>query len=82
MAVFSFFVWYYPIGLYRNAEYTDNIHERGFLTFLVLLCSFLFASTFGHLLIAGLESEEIASSLATLISILSKCSPYSCSNSC
>ncbi|KAF2008613.1 pleiotropic drug resistance protein, ABC superfamily [Aaosphaeria arxii CBS 175.79] len=70
MAVLSFFVWYYPIGLYQNAEYTNTVHSRGFLSFLVILSSFLFASSFGHMLIAGLESEEIASSIATLIGIM------------
>jgi ATP-binding cassette subfamily G (WHITE) protein 2 (PDR) len=28
MAVLMFFCWYYPIGLYRNAEPTDVVHER------------------------------------------------------
>jgi ATP-binding cassette, subfamily G (WHITE), member 2, PDR len=28
MAVLMFFCWYYPIGLYRNAEPTDAVHER------------------------------------------------------
>lgn len=73
MAIFSFFVWYYPIGLYKNAQYADTVHSRGFLTFLTLLTSFLFASSFGHMLIAGLENEGIASSLATLLGILSEC---------
>ncbi|KAH7390477.1 putative ABC multidrug transporter [Pyrenochaeta sp. MPI-SDFR-AT-0127] len=70
MALFSFFVWYYPIGLYKNAVYTNTVHSRGLLTFLVLLNSFLFASSFGHMLIAGIDSEEIASSIATLLGIL------------
>ena len=27
--VIVFFCWYYPIGLYRNAEPTDAVAERG-----------------------------------------------------
>lgn len=72
MAVFSYFVWYYPIGLYRNAQYTDTVHSRGFLTFLVLEAAYIFASSFGHMLIAGIEAEQIAFSLATLMGIMSK----------
>lgn len=71
MAIFSFFVWYYPIGLYSNATFTDTVHSRGFLAFLVLETGFLFAGTFGQMLIAGIESEQIASALATLLSIMS-----------
>jgi ABC-type multidrug transport system permease subunit len=70
MAVFAFFVWYYPIGLYRNANFTDTVASRGFLTFLNLETSFLFASSFGHMLIAGVGSEEVASSIATLLGIM------------
>ena len=33
-AVGLFFCFYYPIGLYRNAEYTDAVTERGGLFFL------------------------------------------------
>lgn len=70
MAFVCFFVWYYPIGLYRNAEPTDTVHIRGFLTALILWVTFLFASSLGHLLIAGVASEEIAGAIATLLSIM------------
>ncbi|KAF2740045.1 putative ABC multidrug transporter [Polyplosphaeria fusca] len=70
MAVFCFFVWYYPIGLYRNAEPTDAVHIRGLLTVMLVWVTFLFASSFAHLMIAGVESEEIAGSLTTVFSIM------------
>ncbi|KAI6897200.1 pleiotropic drug resistance protein, ABC superfamily, partial [Hortaea werneckii] len=70
MAIFSYFVWYYPIGLYKNAQYTNTVHSRGFLTFLIFEVAYLFASSFGHMLIAGIEEEQIASSLATLMGIM------------
>lgn len=65
-----YFVWYYPIGLYRNAEATDSVAMRGFLTVLIIWATFLFASSLAHMLIAGLPSEEIASAIATLLSIM------------
>ncbi|KAK4892314.1 Multidrug resistance protein [Elasticomyces elasticus] len=70
IAVFSYLVWYYPIGLYKNAQHTDTVHLRGLLTFLVLETAFLFASSFGQMLIAGIEAEQVAASLATLLSIM------------
>ncbi|KAF2866739.1 ABC multidrug transporter [Massariosphaeria phaeospora] len=70
MAIFCFFVWYYPVGLYRNAEPTDSVHLRSFLTLLLVILAFLFASTTAHMLVAGVESEEIAGSLTLLFSIM------------
>lgn len=70
MAILSFLVWYYPMGLYRNAEYTDAVDSRGILTVLILWAAFLFASTFAQMLIAALGSAEEASGLATLMSIM------------
>ena len=70
MAIFCFLVWYYPAGLYRNAEYTDSVHIRGFHTLLLIITVFLFASTLAHLLIAGSPSEEIAGAIGTLITIM------------
>ncbi|RAQ99645.1 opaque-specific abc transporter cdr3 [Stemphylium lycopersici] len=70
MAIFCFLVWYYPAGLYRNAEPTDAVNIRGFHALLIVMAVFIFASTLAHLLIAGSPSEEIAGSLATLITIM------------
>ena len=70
MAVICFFVWYYPIGFYRNASVTDTVSTRGFLAFLLIWTLFLFASSLAHLLIAGISSEDIAAAVATLIFIM------------
>lgn len=70
MAVFCFLVWYYPTGLYRNAQWTDALHIRSFHTLLIILAVFLFASSLAHMLIAGSPSEEIAGAFATLLSIM------------
>ncbi|KAF2681574.1 hypothetical protein K458DRAFT_420360 [Lentithecium fluviatile CBS 122367] len=70
VAVLSFLVWYYPIGLYRNAEFTDSVNIRGFHTVLLIWVTFLFASSLAHMLIAGVDSDQLASSYAMLLSIM------------
>jgi len=62
-----FFTWYYPIGLFRNAEPTDAVTERGGLMFLFILTFMLFTSTFTDLIVAGMESAETAGNVAQLM---------------
>ncbi|KAJ5627684.1 ABC multidrug transporter C [Penicillium lividum] len=67
LAAFLIFVcWYYPIGLYSNAEPTDSVHERGALMFLLIWTFLLFTSTFAHMIIAGIELAETGGNLANL----------------
>lgn len=70
MAIFCFLAWYYPVALYRNAEPTSSVGIRTFATLLIIIATFLFASTLAHLLIAGAPNEEIAGAFGTLISIM------------
>lgn len=70
-AVLLFFTWYYPIGLYRNAEPTNAVHERGILMFLLIWAFLLFSSTFSHLIIAGVADAEGGSQIANLLFSLS-----------
>lgn len=67
MAVLIFVCWYYPIGLYRNAEPTNSVHERGALMFLLIWSFLLFTSTFAHMIIAGIELAETGGNLANLL---------------
>ncbi|KAL4917894.1 ABC-2 type transporter-domain-containing protein [Aspergillus aurantiobrunneus] len=67
MAVLMFVCWYYPVGLYRNAEPTDAVQERGALMFLLILTFLLFTSTFAHMMIAGIELAETGGNLANLL---------------
>ncbi|KAF2812667.1 ABC drug exporter AbcA [Mytilinidion resinicola] len=67
MAIVIFFCWYYPIGLYRNAEPTDSVHERGALMFLFILTFLLFTSTFTHMCIAGIETAEAGGNIANMV---------------
>ncbi|KAL4934312.1 pleiotropic drug resistance family ABC transporter [Aspergillus undulatus] len=67
MAVLIYVCWYYPVGLYRNAEPTNAVHERGALMFLLILTFLLFTSTFAHMIIAGIELAETGGNLANLL---------------
>lgn len=67
MGAIIFFCWYYPIGLYRNAEPTNAVTERGGLMFLFILTFMLFTSTFTDLVVAGIESAETAGNVAQLM---------------
>jgi ABC-type multidrug transport system permease subunit/ABC-type multidrug transport system ATPase subunit len=67
MGALIFFCWYYPIGLYRNAEPTGAVAERGGLMFLYIWAFLMFTSTFAHLVIAGMDSAENAGNIANLM---------------
>lgn len=66
-ATLLFFCWYYPIGLYENAVPTDSVHERGALMWLLVLSFLLFASTFAHMVIAGVDTAETGGNIANLM---------------
>lgn len=66
-----FVTWYYPIGLYHNAESTGAVAERGGLMFLFVLAFLLFTSTFTSMVIAGIETAESGGNIANLLFSLS-----------
>ncbi|KAF9876534.1 ABC multidrug transporter [Colletotrichum karsti] len=70
MAVLAFLLWYFPMRLDRNAEWTNTVHSRAIALFLMCWAFFLLASTFAHLLIAGLGSAEVAGGILNLLFIL------------
>ncbi|KAK0121069.1 hypothetical protein ONS96_011252 [Cadophora gregata f. sp. sojae] len=65
--IILYFTWYYPIGLYRNAQPTDAVTERGGLMFLFLWSFVMFAGTFTHLVVAGIETAETAGNVGNLL---------------
>jgi ABC-type multidrug transport system permease subunit len=67
MAVIIFFCWYYPIGLYKNAEPTHAVTERGGLMFLLVWQFLLFTSTFTSMVIAAIETAETGGNIANLM---------------
>jgi hypothetical protein len=67
MAVVIFFCYYYPVGLYQNAQHTDQVHLRGALYFLFLLQFMLWGSTFTTMIIAGMPTAEEGANIANLL---------------
>lgn len=63
LAVPVFFSWYYPIGLYHNAEPTDAVLERSGVMFAFILIFLMFTSTFSSMMIAGIDQAETASNI-------------------
>jgi ABC-type multidrug transport system permease subunit/ABC-type Mn2+/Zn2+ transport system ATPase subunit len=70
MAVIMFVCWYYPVGLYRNAEPTGAVTERGALMFLFLLTFLIFTGTFSTFVIAGFETAEAGAQIANVLFML------------
>ncbi|KAK7414105.1 Multidrug resistance protein [Neonectria punicea] len=70
MSIFYYVCWYYPVGLYKNAEWTDSVHSRGITMFLHLWIFFVFASTFAHLMIAGIPTADMAGGVMNLFLIM------------
>jgi ABC-type multidrug transport system permease subunit len=58
------------MGLYRNARHTDAEHSRGTLVFLFIWVFFLFSSTFAHLVIAAIDSAEVAGGIVGLLTVM------------
>lgn len=58
------------MGLYRNAEWTDQVHSRAITMCLHVWMFFLFTSTFANMVIAGIESADVAGGIVNLIMIL------------
>ncbi|KAM0083487.1 Multidrug resistance protein [Fusarium odoratissimum] len=70
MSVFSFLLWYFPMGLYRNARETGTQHSRSTTIFLFTWAFFIFTTSFAFLAIAGLDSAEVAGGIVGLLTIM------------
>ncbi|KAF6821985.1 ABC multidrug transporter [Colletotrichum musicola] len=70
IAVLCYVCWYYPIGLYRNAEYTNAVSSRGFTMFMLVWVFFIFAGTFAHMMIVAMPNAEIAGGIVNLLAIM------------
>jgi ATP-binding cassette subfamily G (WHITE) protein 2 (PDR) len=70
MSLLIFVCWYYPIGLYRNAEPTDAVTLRGAQMWLFIWTFLLFSSTFAHFMIAAFETAENAGNTGNLLFML------------
>ncbi|OJJ98431.1 hypothetical protein ASPACDRAFT_61942 [Aspergillus aculeatus ATCC 16872] len=70
MSILMFLCWYYPIGMYRNAEPSDTVHLRGAQMWLLIWTFLLFSSTFAHFMIAALDAAENAGNLGSFLLLL------------
>ncbi|KAA8649577.1 uncharacterized protein ATNIH1004_002248 [Aspergillus tanneri] len=70
MAVLCFVAWYYPMGVWRNALYTNALHSRSALVILTLWAGFLWSSSLGHLVISGFDFAEMASGLCNFLMLM------------
>lgn len=62
-----YFPFYYLVGLYRNAEPTDTVHERGALMFLLTWAFMIMSGTFSHMMVAGLPTAEVGAIIALVL---------------
>lgn len=67
----AFFCWYYPVGLYKNAEPTDSVAERGALMWVLVVLFFIFCSTMAQLCVSFNELADNAANLASMLFIMS-----------
>ncbi|KAF2270328.1 ABC transporter-like protein [Lojkania enalia] len=67
MAMLIFVSWYYPIGLRHNAVEAGQGTEGGALMILFVLAFMIFAGTFTHTVLAGLDTAEAAGSVTNLL---------------
>ncbi|OAX78545.1 hypothetical protein ACJ72_07147 [Emergomyces africanus] len=70
MSVLIFLCWYYPVGLYHNAEPTDAVNLRATQMWLMIWTFLLFSSTFTHLMIAAFDAVASAGNLGNLLFLL------------
>lgn len=66
----AFFCWYYPTGMYSNAEPTDTVNERGALMWLFVSGFYVYSITLGQFVIAFQEIADNAANLANLMFIM------------
>jgi ABC-type multidrug transport system permease subunit len=57
-SVLLFFTFYYPIGLYQNAQPTDSVNERGVQFWIFVLLFLIFSQSFGLMAIAAIDTAE------------------------
>lgn len=63
----SFFCWYYPVGLYENAEPTHQVNSRGVLVWLLYVGFYIYSTTLGQLAMSFSEIADNAANIATML---------------
>lgn len=70
MSIFSFLLWYFPMGLYRNARESGAEHSRGATVFAFIWVFFVFTTSFSFFIIAGMDSVDMAGGIIGLLTVL------------
>lgn len=71
MSILIFVGWYYPLGLYRNADYNGIGAQSAGTVLLFMWLYMLFTSTFGHMVQAGVETADMGGNYANLLFMMS-----------
>lgn len=66
-SIITYFTFYYPAGLYRNAVHSNSVHERGALFFLMLLMFFEYTLTFSYMVLAALPGADTAANIGNVL---------------
>lgn len=66
-AIPTFVCWYYPTGLWRNADASFSLNERGGLAFLFVWFALMFASSLAQTLAAGIKDAQTAVNISQLL---------------
>ncbi|KAG7195696.1 Multidrug resistance protein [Scheffersomyces spartinae] len=64
---FSFFCWYYPVGVYRNAEPTNAVNERGAMVWMYFVAFYIYTGTISQWMMSFNELIENAGNLANFL---------------
>lgn len=70
-ATVSFFSWYYPVGLYRNAVYSGAVTHRGVLMWLIMTLMFIYSSTLAQFCISWNQLADYAANWISLLLTIS-----------
>jgi len=71
VSVIAFVCWYYPLGLWRNAEINGELNERAGLTFLFLWSLMLLFQTVSQMLMTFMPDVATGLNIANLMFMLS-----------
>ena len=70
MSLFIFASWYFPVGLYRNAELLEAVAQNCGTVLLLMWVYMMYMSTFAHMIQAGVELAGMAGNYANLLFML------------
>lgn len=73
LGTIAFLSWYYPVGLYRNAEPTDTVHSRGATMWFAIVLFYVYCSSMAQLCMSFFELAANAANLAIVLYTMCLC---------